>query len=382
MRYADNEMDVDAELLKAVRQVVGDHEAEIIDIDCRALGEGFADAMSGGDGLLFHSGTALTARGKQNFEMVEKICRVLLTGRDPSSWLYWKREALAYESGFLSANWSGLRAPRCFGVSYTDEPAARVFIEAVADPQSAWDAQTFAQASHALGRFNGANIGMPDISKHRWMAIGRAHSWTAEASSNLDSLDDLKTDSVVARWLEGSSFERTVGLWRNISHIRSALEDLPKCFCHHDAFKRNLLFRQSADSRPDIVAIDWAFAGHGVIGEELAAMVGGSLTFLEFEPADADEMIDIIFSNYERGLKEAGWKGSSTDARLGFCATTAMTFALGALGPWLPLLQDTNMHSVVEEISGMTVDRFIENLAEIHHYFLDLGEEAVELASY
>lgn len=374
-------MEFDVELLKAVRRTVGDQEAEIATIDCRTLGEGFADAMAGGDGLLFHSGTARTSRGEQDFQMVEKICRVLPTGRDPGSWLYWKREALAYESGFLDATWSGMRAPECFGVAYTDEPAARVFIEAVAEPQPDWNTRTFAQASHALGRFNATNIGMPDVNKHSWMAVGRAHSWTDAARVNLDSLDALKTDPVVSQWLAGSNFERTADLWRNIGRLRNALQDLPKCFCHHDAFKRNLLFRKDADSKTDIVAIDWAFAGHGVIGEELAAMVGASLTFLEFEPADADEMIDIIFSNYVRGLKDAGWKGSSSDVRLGFCATTAMIFALGALGPWLPLLQDPKMHRVVEEISGMTVDRFIANLAQIHHYFLDLGEEAVSVVS-
>ena len=102
--------------------------------------------------------------------------------------------------------------------------------------------------------------------------------------------------------------------------------------------------------------------------------------FLEVGPDEAGEMIELAYSGYLNGLRRKGWTGAATDVRLGFCATTAMTFALGALGPWHPLLSDPDQSPVVSGIAGTAPDRFIDNLFEIHRHFLDLGEEAVMLA--
>ena len=212
------------------------------------------------------------------------------------------------------------------------------------------------------------------------MAVGRAHSWTAIAAKILDDQEVLEGDPVLSIWLAGPSLRRTSELWKNLDMLTSALAELPKCFCHHDAFKRNLLFCRTAESEAEIVAIDWAFAGYGVIGEEIAAMVGASLMFCEIDPDEVEATIDAVFQGYLRGLETGGWSGSSTDARLGFCATTSMTFGLGALGPWLPLLRDPDLAPVVQSITGASPEAFLNNLANIQRRFLDLGEEALELA--
>jgi hypothetical protein len=335
--------------------------------------------MAGGEGLILHRGMALTSAGERPFELVEKVCRVLAMGEEPDTWLYWKREALAYESGLLDALPGGLSAPRCFGVTYTDEPSARIFMEAVGDTQPDWTEHHYVRACEVLGRFCGAQTDAPDPARHPWMAPGRAHGWTAEAAGTLDALEDRRSDPVLSVWLDGASFPRTAELWSQVEVLRTALKDLPTCLCHHDAFRRNLLFRACDQGRDEIVAIDWAFAGYGVPGEELAAMVGASLMFMEITPDAAGDWIDVIFRSYMDGLRASGWSGMETDIRLGFCATTAMTFALGAVGIWLPLLRDPEFAPVVEGIVGVHPDRFLENLTAIHPVFLDLGEEAVDL---
>lgn len=382
MRYDTDMMDSDLPLLHAVRNAAGDQGARVLSWKRRALGEGFADAMAGGEGLILHSGTLATCKGEQEYHLVEKVCRVLPLGREPSSWLYWKREALAYQSGYLHGRFSGIRAPECYGVAYTNEPSARVFIEAIPDAQPVWKARTHARAARALGMFTASVAGMPDIERYDWMAIGRAHSWTKVAAHKLDDLENLKDDPVLSRWLAGPNLTRTKNLWQNINILQAALADLPKCFCHHDAFNRNLLFRETDNAKPEIIAIDWAFAGYGVVGEELAAAIGASLMFRDIGADEAAAISEGMFTGYLDGLKVMGWSGASVDVRLGFCATTAMIFALGSIGIWLPLLSDPELASVVEGIAGAEPDQFIENLSEIQGHFLDLGEEAVELARY
>lgn len=373
-------LDDDLPLLNAILRSVGEPGARVADWRRRALGEGFADAMAGGEGLVLHTGTAATSTGERPFQLVEKLCRVLPLGREPNSWLYWKREALAYDSGFLETASAGVRPPTCFGVEFTKEPSARLFIEAVSDPQPVWTADTHARAAEALGEFNASNAGVPDINRHAWMATGRAHSWTAVAADIFENLEAQRSDPVFSRWLAGPNLVRTVDLWKNLDLLRSALAELPNCFCHHDAFKRNLLFHEIAESETEIIAIDWAFAGYGVIGEEIAAMVGASLMFCEINSDEIEATIDAVFQGYVRGLQKSGWSGSQTDARLGFCATTSLMFGLGALGPWLPLLRDPDLAPVVQSITGAAPDAFLNNLADIQRRFLDLGEEALELA--
>ncbi len=376
--YIGHMLEDDLPLLNAIQNAAGVSDAQVLSWSRRALGEGFADAIAGGEGLILHSGSLATRAGEQKYQVVEKVCRVLPAGREPGSWLYWKREALAYESRYLIGRLSGIKAPECYGVAYTDEPSARVFIEAIPDVQPKWTAETHARAARALGMFTAGAVGTPDIERHDWMAIGRAHSWTEIAAETLNDLEELEDDPVLSIWLAGTNLERTVNLWRNVGALRAGLEELPKCFCHHDAFKRNLLFRETDQPEPEIVAIDWAFAGYGVVGEELAAAVGASLMFLDIRSEEAHETSERMFSSYLEGLRAKGWSGTTEAVRFGFCATTAMMFALGTLGPWLPLLRDTKFIPIVKEITGTEPDQFIANLSDIQGFFLDLGEEALE----
>ncbi|WP_170609095.1 phosphotransferase [Ruegeria arenilitoris] len=372
-------MNNDLPLLNAVRCSMGDPKAQVLSWNRRALAEGFADAMAGGEGLILHSGTLATNGVERAYQLVEKVCRVMPPGREPGSWLYWKREAQAYASGLLDGPFSGIRAPDCYGVTYTREPSARVFVEAVTDEQPEWSADTHVHAARALGSFSASVAGTPDTERHNWMAVGRAHSWTEIAADILNDPVTLKDDVVLRRWLAGPNLARTRDLWNNIDLLQAALSDLPKCFCHHDAFNRNLLFCETDEGESEIVAIDWAFAGYGVVGEDLAAAVGASLMFLDTKSECASDLTERMFSSYLCGLRDENWADVSADVRLGFCATIAMMFALGAIGPWLPLLRDPELEPVVKGITGADPDQFIENLSKIQEHFLDLGEEAVAL---
>jgi hypothetical protein len=71
--------------------------------------------------------------------------------------------------------------------------------------------------------------------------------------------------------LQGSQLDRIEQFWGQRHDLLRALDHLPVCFCHHDAFRRNLLARNVAET----VAIDWSYTGFGAVGEE-----SGTLTWL------------------------------------------------------------------------------------------------------
>ncbi|NDR58648.1 hypothetical protein [Aliiruegeria sabulilitoris] len=79
-------MDQDADgLLSAVRSLVGDASAQILSIKTSGYEDGFADAMTGGDGVNHHSGLAGTQDGDVEFSIVSKTCNEFSQGADPKS---------------------------------------------------------------------------------------------------------------------------------------------------------------------------------------------------------------------------------------------------------------------------------------------------------
>lgn len=70
-----------------------------------------------------------------------------------------------------------------------------------------------------------------------------------------------------------STGERLLRLWIDRTLLFDALEHLPQTFCHHDAFRRNLL----TSTHDRTVAVNGEFAGMGAVGEELGPLVGCSL---------------------------------------------------------------------------------------------------------
>jgi hypothetical protein len=152
------------------------------------------------------------------------------------------------------------------------------------------------------------------------------------------------------------------------------LDKLPVCFCHHDAFRRNLLARDAEET----VAIDWSYAGFGGVGEESGTLTRVSLNWLEVPAAQAKALDQIVFEGYLAGVHEAGWHGDPRLVRFGY----ATTVALGVT--WLLFmlegLQKTENVSLFESIVGHPIDDQIAQVAELQSFFLDLGDEALVLA--
>src|SRR3712207_7779326 len=61
---------------------------------------------------------------------------------------------------------------------------------------------------------------------------------------------------------------RSRRLWEERERFLTALDRLPQTFCHHDAFRRNLLVRRGPEGE-ELVALDWTQTGHGAVGQEL-----------------------------------------------------------------------------------------------------------------
>lgn len=156
----------------------------------------------------------------------------------------------------------------------------------------------------------------------------------------------------------------------------TGFERLPVCFCHHDAFHRNLLARPGSQ---ELVAIDWSLSGFGRVGEEAGITTAVSLSWLGMSAGKARELDQVVFSGYVEGLRAVGWQGDARLARLGYAVNAFLVMGIAWMLFWYERIQEAEGRSELEAIMGASVDVVIDQWAEVQPFLLDLGEEAYQL---
>jgi hypothetical protein len=373
---------IDARLLvPLVRRQLDDPSANVTDWSRALLHGGLTQEVGLSSGLYRFTGRAASADRLLPWSLILKVVPRSQDNNEPSKWDYWKREILAYESGLLEGLADDLRAPRCFGITEFPGEQFGIWLEDVPETgPDPWPLDRYGLAARHLAQFNGAYLTGRALPTRSWLSHGRIREWLAVGEASMQSLSQLARSRIGSTWLTGRSVERTQRLWRDRQPLLDALDGLPRCLCHHDAFRRNLLACRSADGRDQTVAIDWAGIGIGVVGEELATLVSISLQFMNVEASEARSLDAIAFEGYLQGLRELGWSGDERQVRFGFTASASLYVGLGATGGWLAwLLSDERHVAMTERAIGHPMDQILDHWARLQEYELDLGEEALKL---
>ena len=71
--------------------------------------------------------------------------------------------------------------------------------------------------------------------------------------------------------------------------------------------------------------------GIGVVGEDIVSLVLSSAIFFEVTLAELPTLDPLAFSQYTRGLQDAGWQGQPPLARLGYTMVAALRYGIGVL---------------------------------------------------
>lgn len=369
-----------SDLLPIVRQILGKSVEEILDWQVRKMGGGSGEHVGFNLGLYRVTGTARRERHVSPWSAVLKIAGP--SGRaefnDPSSPEYWKREVSAYQSGILAKLPGGLVAVRCYGVDELAGEMYHIWLEDVQEIEGAWTMDQHRLAARHLGQFNGAYLaGHPLPESATWMLPGRMHYWV-EATPPDEELLLAYSQSDWGRWLPKENIERMRRLWAQRAPLFDVLERLPVCFCHHDAFRRNLMLRKNGEHRLETVAIDWQKPGPGNVGQEIGVTTAGNLFFVEVPGARAKEHDEAIFTGYCTGLQEAGWQGDLQLARFGYAVTAALTFGV-AFTVMLAKGMSRNGPARFEAGFGLPINDILDQWEVILPFLLDLGDEALEL---
>ncbi|MCP4384464.1 MAG: hypothetical protein GY798_24145 [Hyphomicrobiales bacterium] len=367
-------------LTPVVRRLFGRDDVAVIDWQVSSLAGGFAGDTVGGEGTVRVQGTADVGPETLDWSVVLKtLSRAPDVGsEDPRDWHYWKREALAYESGLLDDIEGGLSAPRCYGVTGFGETTYWLWLEDESDAfGGSWPLLHYAIAARHLGQFNGYAFGR-SVPNYPWLTRGRAKNWIGLADIYLRDLPAIMAQEPRYDWLTETHAKGILSLWKDRRPLFDALDRLPRTLCHHDAFGRNLFARKNSDGSQETIAIDWQIVGTGAFGEDIVPLICVSLQFMDVPMGDAAMLQGLVLEGYLDGLRDTGCRFDERDVRFAFSATAALMLGVGGL-IWLQHFLDAEQRVMVERNIGQPLDAITENFAALQTYLLSLGDEAKRL---
>lgn len=368
------------------RQVIGDAGARMEHWSIEPLGGGASGEIGFTAGVQRIRGVARTPSGLADWSVIVKV----LTNTpvnvgslappprdDPRTIHFWRREAEAYASGRLDRLGGGLVAPRCWRIDEGDDAEIALWLEDLPDEgPTVWSQERLALAAYHLGQFNASALDDAEALGWPWLTRGRVEGWIVEAGPWMSRIHDGRREGFEMRWLSDGSTDRIERQWKQRDRLMAVLERLPVTLCHHDAHRRNLGSVLVA-GQDRTIAYDWQYLGTGHLGEELAALVGVSLQFMDVPMADATQFEALTMEAYVGGLRDAGWRGDPDQLRLGYASAAALILGLGGAGVWFAILDQADNEAMLERIIGRPLDDIAAQWSALQTYLLDLGEEAL-----
>jgi hypothetical protein len=237
-------------------------------------------------------------------------------------WNHWRREPLAYRTGFAHRVYAGagLGAPRLLAAVEPDPGTVALWLEDVQGlPGPRWPVARLADLAERLGRAQAAWVGREPA--HPWLS----RRWLRQYVASKPIAEPLAWDHplVLASWPERlrAGLQR---LWRRREELLDLAEALPQTTCHLDVWPMNLIARGGAGD--EIVLLDWSFAGAGAIGEDIGNLIPDSVADALIDPDLLPEIDDAVTTGYLAGLRAGGWRGRDALVRHAIAVTGAAKY--------------------------------------------------------
>jgi hypothetical protein len=233
------------------------------------------------------------------------------TSDEPTHWNYWRREALAYQSGLAGAAYveAGITAPTLLEAEPRRDGGFELWLADVGGTGGfEWPVPRLARFARELGaaqaRWAGGVPATPWLSR-RWLTqyIAEAPNWVGPVEPGAWDHPNLAPWPAPVR-------TRLRELWAGRDRILAVAEAAERTLCHLDVWPANL-----ADDAGTSVLLDWSFVGEGAVGEDLANLIVDSFTDGLMDMALLPELAEAAVDDYLAGLRDGGWAGSDDAVR-------------------------------------------------------------------
>lgn len=197
---------------------------------------------------------------------------------DPRHPYYWRREALAYESGIVAA----FRAPALRALVDRPDGSVALWLEAVPEVV-AWTPERLGHAAELLGAAQAS-----PVDDRPWLARNWLRSYL--------ELHDV----------------------RGATPVLERLESLPQTLSHNDLHPGNVLGEDAS------TFIDWAYCGLAAPGLDAGVLAADGIADGVYPADDGDAYLGAVWDGYLRGLDGAF---DEDDVRFAFAHGTALRFS-------------------------------------------------------
>jgi hypothetical protein len=321
-------------------------------------------------------GTARDGDDVLPWSLILKIIHSPDSQEAPTSLRYWKREALAYQSGLLDQLPGIICAPRCFRIAEQSGLEIWLWMEEVVDEIGGnWSLDHYGSVARHLGQFNAIGFENQAQLTQPWLTKGLLRAWVGDTAPNLPP--NILAHPLVSRVWSKDIYEWMLRVWSKHEVWIDNIEHQPQTLAHLDAFHRNIFSRWDKQGNLQTVMIDWAFVGSAAAGEEIAPLVAASLNFLEFDSAQAKSLDQVVFENYLEGLRDAGWRGNVREVRSTYAAASILKYSIGVSGVAF-MVADETQHGLLEQIFGHPLEELLEVWANTNRFLFHLANEVNE----
>ncbi len=305
-------------------------------------------------------------------------------GTDLLHFGYWKREALAYQSGILGDLGPNLRAPRCFEVVEQPDGSVWLWLEDMAESgQATWSVSRYGLAARHFGQWQGRSLSASSLPAASWLRTGWLHSWAAHFEFLKDYIlhSDFWEHPLVRAAFPIPVTDRLLALWAERKTWMDILDRMPLTVCHFDTWRPNLLATIDPDGQDHTVALDWQCMGLGPAGE-VGNLLLTALMTLEVSASEAKALDSAIWEGYLQGLRHAGWAGNPRHVR--FCYTAYPALRWGLVFPMLmilPYVLNEEKRAEAEAKYEQSIEELLHQWAGALYFLLDLADEAHALGN-
>jgi hypothetical protein len=380
------------EQLKAIDQAVltdvvrqDQHNLDLVLLDWTVEPLSHEKIIDTTGGLFCFSGQSQNSKGIRPWKVVMKcINNPKEPNEDPRVWYYWRREILAFQSGFLSQLPPGVRAPRFYGVM-EKENGAWIWMEHIQETTGKhWSLEYFWRAARHLGSFQGKYlsgtllIDQPWLSKTFFRNVWDEGGWWL-GFMNPTSAENAWQSPITQRGFDDRQKSRVLQLLEEKENFFDANDRLPEVLCHNDSSRRNFMWSRSAQTgEEELIGIDWAFSGIGALGNDLGQLVGTSLFFFEYSPTDAETLEAAQLEGYLAGLADNGIQVDPRLVRLGYLLSLSLW--MGAMLPgWAAVMLTPNSEFNVRAMYGREAEEVLKGWVQLDEFCLERADEARSL---
>ncbi|MCY3833486.1 MAG: phosphotransferase [Chloroflexi bacterium] len=354
------------------RAATGDGGLDVASWDYETVQGGFGSAV-GGTGLFRFRLRSVAG------ETCSLILKILYErkGEDPGSPYFWKREYEIYRSGLLkSLPADTFVAPQIFATEDFGD-SCWIWMEDIKDSKSDWTLSDFHDIALRLGRFNGAWLEDASPPSPVWLCRDWHSAIVPGLVDSFANLDRLLESPLARAALPIEAKDEISAIWNDRGMFQAALAELPRTLCHTDAFRRNVMHRDD-----DVILLDWALASIGRIGEDLVCLVAVSLFYDRFSASYAQQLDETAFTGYIAGLRQAGWRGDSKLARIGFTCGMVLR-GLAGVKQDLEMLRDPAEHQRLQETHhNLSLPEIARFFADVRRFrLIRMAREARDLLS-